>query len=125
MPLPENPPRDSASPFASMRAHHTGIRYPDFEDACSFWVDEMDWRVLQTWPYGDLTLAYVMPPDQDDFHLEILAGPGATPQPEYGDGDESLGVTSLNHVCIEVDSVADTLAERRARGVDVVNEPFE
>jgi hypothetical protein len=37
----------------------------------------MGWRVLQTWPYGDLTLAYVMPPNQDEFHLEIVAGPGA------------------------------------------------
>ncbi|MFC5061865.1 VOC family protein [Actinomycetospora atypica] len=125
MPLPENPPRVPDSPFASMRPHHTGIRYPDFEDARSFWVDKLDWRVLQTWPYGDLTLAYVMPPDHDDFHLEILAGPGAVAQPEFADVDESLGVHGLNHVCLEVDSVDDTLAELRARNVEVVNEPFE
>jgi glyoxylase I family protein len=125
VPLPMNPPRNPDSPFASMRAHHTGIRYPDYEDARSFWVDKMEWRVLQTWPYGELTLAYVMPPDQDDFHLEILAGPGATAQQEFADVDASLGVHGLNHVCIEVDSVDETLAELRARGVDVVNEPFE
>ncbi|TQS43954.1 VOC family protein [Cryptosporangium phraense] len=125
MPLPANPPRDPSSPFASMRAHHTGIRYPDFEDARSFWVDKLDWRILQTWPYGDLTLAYVMPPDQDDFHLEILAGPGAGPQPMFADVDESLSVGGLNHVCIEVVSVDKTLEELRARGVDIVDEPFE
>ena len=77
MPLPAAPARNISSPFSSMHGHHTAIRYPDFEAARSFWVDTMDWRVLQTWPYGELTLAYVMPPDQDDFHLEILAGPGA------------------------------------------------
>ncbi|MET1004988.1 MAG: VOC family protein [Propionibacteriaceae bacterium] len=125
MPLPADPATNPSSPFASMRGHHTGIRYPDFEDAKSFWVDKLDWRVLQTWPYGDLTLAYVSPPNQDDFHLEILAGPGATPQAEYADVDASLVVNGYNHVCLSVDSVDDTLAELRRRGVDVVNEPFE
>jgi glyoxylase I family protein len=108
-----------------MRGHHTGIRYPDFEAARSFWVDTLDWRVLQTWPYGELTLAYVSPPDQDEFHLEILAGPGATAQPQYPDVDASLGAAGYNHVCLSVDSVDDTLAELRKRGVDVVDAPFE
>ncbi|WP_433200993.1 VOC family protein [Dactylosporangium sp. CS-047395] len=125
MPLPTNPSRNPASPFASMRGHHTGIRYPSFEDARSFWVDKLDWRILQTWPYGSLTLAYVMPPDQDDFHLEILAGPGAVPQPQFTDVDESLLVNGLNHVCLSVDDVDATLAELRRRGVEIVNAPFE
>jgi glyoxylase I family protein len=125
MPLPPNPPTAPSSPFASMRGHHTGIRYPDFEDARSFWVDKLDWRVLQTWPYGDLTLAYVSPPAQDDFHLEILAGPGATAQTVFEDVDASLAEDGFNHVCLSVDSVEDTLAELRRRGVDVVNPPFE
>src|SRR5215471_19051868 len=107
MPLPPPPATVTTSPFSSMRGHHAAIRYPDFEAARSFWVDTMDWRVLQTWPYGDLTLAYVMPPCQDDFHLEILAAPG------------------LNHVCLSVDSVDDTLAALRERAVEVVNPPFE
>lgn len=125
MPLPTAPARNTASVFSSMHGHHVAIRYPDFEAARSFWVDTMEWRVLQTWPYGDLTLAYVMPPDQDDFHLEILAGPGAAPQVVYGDVDASLAAGGYNHVCLSVDSVDDTLAALRERGVDVVNPPFE
>lgn len=125
MPLPENPPRNPASPFASMRAHHTGIRYPDYEDARSFWVDKLDWRVVQTWPFGGLTLAYVSPPDRDDFHLEILAGPGAAERPTHTDLNESLNVSGFNHVCIAVDSVDKTLTDLRERGVDIVGEPFE
>ncbi len=125
MPLPAAPPKDPSSPFASMRGHHTAIRYPDFEAARSFWVDTLDWRVLQTWPYGDLTLAYVLPPDQDDFRLEILAGPGAIAGPIYDDVDASLVAGGLNHVCLSVDDVDATLRALRERGVDVVNPPFE
>src|SRR5262245_19978563 len=120
MPLTPAPATVTASPFSSMRGHHAAIRYPDFETAHSFWVDTMDWRVLQTWPYGDLTLAYVMPPDQDDFLLEILAGPGAGPQAVYTDVDASLAAPGFNHVCLSVDSVDDTLAALRERGVDIV-----
>jgi lactoylglutathione lyase/glyoxylase I family protein len=125
MPLPANPAKVTDSPFSSMRGHHTGIRYPDYEVARAFWVDTLDWRVLQTWPYGELTLAYVMPPNQDDFHLEILAGPGAAAQPQYPDVDASLVVNGYNHVCLSVDSVDDTLDELRKRGVEIVNPPFE
>ncbi|GAA1032360.1 hypothetical protein GCM10009557_30640 [Virgisporangium ochraceum] len=125
MPLPATPPTNPASPFASMRGHHTGIRYPDFEAARSFWVDTLEWRILQTWSYGELTLAYVMPPDQDDFHLEILAGPGAAAQTVFGDVDASLAANGYNHLCLSVDSVDETLAELRRRGVDIVNPPFE
>jgi catechol 2,3-dioxygenase-like lactoylglutathione lyase family enzyme len=85
----------------------------------------MGWRVLQVWPYGDLTLAYVLPPAQDDFRLEILGGPGATAPPRFGDVDASLGVNGYNHVCLSVDNVDETLAELRDRGVEIVNLPFE
>ena len=125
MPLPAAPARNTDSPFSSMQGHHTGIRYPDFEAARSFWVDTLDWRVLQTWPYGELTLAYVSPPNQDGFHLEILAGPGAAEQTVYGDVDASLVVNGLNHVCLSVESVDDTLTALRDRGVEIVNAPFE
>jgi hypothetical protein len=49
MPLPPSPATLTTSPFSSMRGHHAAIRYPEFEAARSFWVDTMDWRVLQTW----------------------------------------------------------------------------
>ena len=81
--------------------------------------------MLQTWPYGELTLAYVSPPNQDDFHLEILAGPGAAEQTVYGDVDASLVVNGFNHVCLSVESVDATLEALRERGVDIVNPPFE
>lgn len=125
MPLPPNPPRNTSSPFASTHGHHAAIRYPDFESARAFWVDKLDWRVLHIWPYGDLTLAYVLPPNQDDFHIEILAGPGAADQRQFADVDASLTVAGLNHVCLEVHDVEATLDELRRRDVDIVNEPFD
>ncbi|MEV4601252.1 VOC family protein [Amycolatopsis sp. NPDC049253] len=91
-----------------MRGHHTGIRYPDFEQALAFWVDTMGWRVLQVWPYGDLTLSYVLPPAQDDFRLEILGGPGAAAQPRFGDVDATLA--EIVNPPFEIDDISARLA---------------
>ncbi len=75
--------------------------------------------------YGDLQLAYIAPPTDDSFHVEILAGPGAAPQTVYTSVDDSLTQNGLNHICIQVESVDESLAELGRRGVTIVGEPFE
>jgi hypothetical protein len=50
---------------------------PDFDAAVSWYTEKLDFRVMHTWPYGDLKLAYVAPAVDDTFRIELLAGPGA------------------------------------------------
>jgi glyoxylase I family protein len=119
------PPPDHESPFASWVGHHAAIRVPDYETSKRWFVEQLDWRVVQEWLFGDLQLAYLAPPTDDHFHVEILAGPGAAAQVVYDSVDASLTQNGLNHVCIQVDSVDDSLAELRRRGVTIVGEPFE
>ena len=118
---------DSSSPeaFRSWRGHHAAIRVPDYEVSTRWFVDQLGWRVINEWMYGDLQLAYIAPAGDDRFHVEILAGPGATPQPVFDSVDDSLTRNGLNHVCIQVESVDDSLEELRRRGVRIVGEPFE
>ncbi|MGI5456510.1 VOC family protein [Streptomyces sp. CA-249302] len=72
MPMAAHPPRNPTSPFASLGGHHVGIR-----------------------------LACLCPPDDDEFHVELLAGP------------------------VHVDDVDAARAELAKRGVDLGGEPFE
>jgi lactoylglutathione lyase/glyoxylase I family protein len=112
-------------PFASWIGHHAAIRVPDYEASKRWFVDQLGWQVVQEWMYGELQLAYLAPPRDDHFHVEILGGPGAAPQPTYASVDASLTQNGLNHVCIRVASVDDSLAELRRRGVTIVGEPFD
>ena len=121
----ESPPVSSDHPFSSWVGHHAAIRVPDYEVSKRWFTDQLGWRVIQEWMYGDLQLAYIAPPGDDHFHVEILAGPGADPQKIYDSVDASLTQNGLNHVCIQVASVDDSLAELRRRGVTIVGEPFE
>jgi lactoylglutathione lyase/glyoxylase I family protein len=112
-------------PFTSWVGHHAAIRVPDYDISTAWFVDQLGWRIVQEWMYGELHLAYIGPPGDDHFHVEILAGPGATPQPTFDSVDASLLHNGLNHVCVQVASVDDSLAELRRRGVRIVGEPFE
>lgn len=125
MPMPANPAKNPASPFASFGGHHVGVRVPDYEAAKAWYTEKLDFRVLQEWPYGDLQLAYLSPAADDDFHLELLAGPIPHLNPVLDDLGVSLEYGGYQHFCLHVDNVDAVRAELIRRGVDVVGEPFE
>ena len=79
---------------------------------------KLDFRVLHEWPYGELRLAYISPPDDDDFHIELLAGPVPHPNVVLDDLAVSLQHGGYQHVCFHVDDVDK--AQRIALG-SVVN----
>ena len=91
-----------------MTGHHVGIRVPDFEASVRWFVDKLDFRVVHAWPYGDLKLAYVAPPGDDHFFIEILGDGDAhpVPKPDWTDLGDSLRLAGHHHVCFDVGDVA-------------------
>ena len=67
------PPKNSASPFADMRGHHVAVRAPSLAEAKNFYVKKLDFRVVAEWDYADEKLAYLAPPTEDHFYIEVLA----------------------------------------------------
>ena len=125
MPMPAHPPKNPSSPFASFEGHHVGVRVPDYDAAKAWYTEKLDFRVLHEWPYGQLRLAYLCPADDDNFHLELLAGPVAHPREVLDDLGESLEYGGYQHLCLHVHSVDVVLEELRRRGVDLVGEAFD
>src|SRR5262249_10269714 len=74
----------------------------------------------------DEKLAYLAPPTDDHFYIEVLGGGDAPPTEvrPYTDLGDSLKYRGYHHVCLNVTSVDATLAELRSRGVTIVTEPF-
>lgn len=120
------PAKNTASPFADMRGHHVAVRTPDFATAKNWYVEKLDFRVIAEWPYADEQLAYVAPPTDDHFYVEILGG--GDPQPievrPYTDLGDSLKYRGYHHFCLSVSNVDETVEKLRARGVTIVTEPF-
>src|SRR5262245_48827121 len=125
MPMPAMPAKNTTSPFSSIRGSHIGLRVPDFEASKRWFVEKLDFRVLHEWPFGDLQLAYLAPANDDTFWIEILAGGTPNSRPDYSSLDVSLHEAGYHHFCLNVESVDETLAELRRRGVNVMGEPFD
>jgi lactoylglutathione lyase/glyoxylase I family protein len=118
--------KNGASPFADMRGHHVAVRTPSLAEAKDFYVGKLDFRVVAEWDYADEQLAYLAPPTDDHFYVEVLGG-GNTPPKEvrsYTDLGDSLKYRGYHHFCLNVASVDETIAKLRARGVRIVTEPF-
>jgi catechol 2,3-dioxygenase-like lactoylglutathione lyase family enzyme len=120
------PMKNNASPFADMRGHHVAVRTPNLAEAKDFYVGKLDFRVIAEWDYADEQLAYLAPPTDDHFFIEVLGG-GDKPPTEvrpYTDLGDSLKYRGYHHFCLNVASVEETIAKLRARDVAVVTEPF-
>ena len=120
------PPRNTSSPFADMRGHHVAVRTPDLESALAWYVEKLDFRVVARWPYADEQLAYLAPPADDHFYVEILGGGEPAPREvrPYDGLADSLKYRGYHHFCLSVKSVDETVARLRSRGVTIVTEPF-
>jgi lactoylglutathione lyase/glyoxylase I family protein len=120
------PPKNPASPFADMRGHHVAVRAPSLAQAKAFYVGKLDFRVIAEWDFADEKLAYLAPPTDDHFFIEVL-GDGDNPPTEvrpYTDLADSLKYCGYHHFCLSVASVDATVAKLRARGIPIVTEPF-
>jgi len=120
------PPKNETSAFADLRGAHVAIRTPSLEQAKDFYVGKLDFRVIAEWDFADEKLAYLAPPNDDNFWIEVLGG-GDSPPTEvrpYTDLADSLKYRGYHHFCIDVANVDETLARLRERGVEIVAEPF-
>lgn len=120
------PAKNNASVFADMRGHHVAVRTPSLEAAKDFYVGKLDFRVVAQWDYADEQLAYLAPPTDDHFFIEVLGG--GEPQPQevrpYSDLGDSLKYSGYHHFCLNVTSVDGTVEKLRERGVTIVTEAF-
>lgn len=123
-----NPQVESTSSlFADIRGHHIAIRVPDRDVAIKWYQDKLDWRVVYMWTYGDQQLAFLAPPNDDRFMVELLAGgdPSPHPLPPYKDLADSLRYAGYHHFCLTVADIEATMDELRRRDVNILIEPFQ
>jgi catechol 2,3-dioxygenase-like lactoylglutathione lyase family enzyme len=120
------PPKNSGSPFADMRGHHVAVRTPSLAEAKDFYVKKLDFRVIAEWDYADEKLAYLAPPADDHFYVEVLSGGNTSPTEvrPYTDLGDSLKYRGYHHYCLTVTSVDQTVAKLRSLSVTIVAEPF-
>lgn len=120
-----SPVRNPASPLASIRGDHVGVRVPDLDTALAWYRDKLDFRLVGSTEASGLTWAFIAPPDNEDFMIELAAGPGAVDRLSSRELHDTLHLHGWHHVCLRVDSVDDILTELKRRDVEIVAGPME
>jgi lactoylglutathione lyase len=95
---------------------HWALKVDNIDRALAFYRDTLGFADMMRLNHGDGSLWLIYLRVTDTQYLEIFTGgrPGAAP-------DEDA--TAMNHVCLEVGSVADTAADLSKRGVEIFREP--
>lgn len=124
---PTPPPKRMASPFADWRAHHVAFRTPDYVAARDWYVEVLDFRVVAEWDYGDIRLAFLAPPGDDAFYIELFGdgSPAPVDARPWTDLNDSLKYRGFHHVCFSVANVDRSIARLSARGAKIVLEPVD
>ena len=105
----------------SLSHDHIAIRVVDYAGTLRWYTEKLDFHVDVEWPYGDMQLAYL---SNGTAKVEVLGGATAEPQPDPMSLEPTFQHEGLNHFCLAIEDFDGTLAELRARGVELVGEPF-
>jgi lactoylglutathione lyase/glyoxylase I family protein len=101
---------------------HVAIRAVDYAGTIAWYQDKLDFTIDQEWPFGDMQLAYL---SNGSAKIEILGGSAAEPHAPVDTLDDSFGVEEYHHFCVNVADVDATLAELRARDVEVLGDAID
>ena len=66
------PPKIAASGFSDMRAGHVGIRTTKYADLLNWYEENLDFRIIRKWKVGEIQLAFIAPPNDNDFIVEVI-----------------------------------------------------
>ena len=105
---------------AELKHHHGGVSVPDLEASIQWHHDVLGFDVEARFdiPKANAKVAMLK---RGPLRMEIFQVEGAQPLPEDRRlPDRDLKTHGNKHVCFAIQSVADTVAEFRAKGVDIV-----
>jgi lactoylglutathione lyase len=106
------PQKNTESKFSDIRAGHVGIRTNEYSKTIQWYREKLDFRIVRQWTVGDLQLAFLALPDDDDFLIEIFGNNNISQAEKTTDN-------RLDHFCLQVNDLDTTIKELESRGVAI------
>ena len=107
------PEKNTLSKFSDCKAGHVGIRTTKYNEILKWYEENLDFRIIRKWMVGNIQLAFIAPPNDNDFIIEIIC---------Y-DSNEKLANDEIksgyNHLSFSVDNLDKTIAELTKRNIPI------
>ena len=110
------PEKNANSAFSSITAAHVAIRTSHYSELINWYTEKLDFRIVREWMAGEMRLAFIAPPNDNGFIIEILGhsnvvGPN-TAEVKWG----------YDHLCFNVADLDKTIETLTSRDITIVRE---
>lgn len=109
----EYPEKSKTSEFKDIRGWHVAIRTTKHQELIAWYQKNMDFRLIKEFNAGEMRLALIAPPGDNNFILEVL---GIKDNQEIS-SEVKVG---YDHVCFNVANLDETLNALKLRDIEIV-----
>lgn len=106
--------KNSNSQFRDIKAGHVGIRTTKYSEIIKWYEENLDFRIIKKWTVGNIQLAFIAPPNDNDFIIEIICYDSN----EKTNDDEIK--SGFNHLSFSVQNLDETIIELTKRKIPIV-----
>jgi lactoylglutathione lyase len=106
------PKKNTASVFSDLKAGHVGIRTTKYDEILQWYTENLDFRIIHKWNVGDIQLAFIAPPHDNNFIIEIICYDST----EKANTEEKSG---YNHLSFNVDNLDQTIEHLTKKNITI------
>ncbi len=104
------PEKNTESVFKDLKGWHVAIRTTQYDELLQWYEDNLDFRLVQEFTSGEMKLALIAPPGDNNFLVEILG---------VADAEKSAVKSGYDHLCFMVDDLDHTMNTLKQRNIAI------
>jgi len=105
--------KNKASVFQDIKGWHVAIRTDQYNEFINWYSENLDFRLIREWSAGNLQLAFMAPPGEDNFIIEVLGEQKTVDQNRLGTGP------GYDHLCFNVQDLDRTMEALTKRNIGI------
>jgi lactoylglutathione lyase len=105
--------KNAESDFSDFKAGHVGIRTTEYKDLLKWYKENLDFRVIYEWIVGELQLAFIAPPNDNSFIIEVIGEKSS--ENSMGSGVKF----GYDHLSFNVENLDTTIEHLKIRNINI------
>ena len=108
------PRKNETSVFTDIKGWHIAIRTTAYKEFIAWYEKNLDFRLVKEFNAGEMQLALIAPPGDNNFILEVLG------VKDSQDSHSSEVKSGYDHICFNVANLDATMEALKHRNIEIV-----